>query len=430
MKNPITKVILVCAALSSPAHAADHTIIGISPHQSATEAEEHSKRLILQIAKELEPGDQVEVFDAYTIKSIASFSIAEGKSYGRIQQKLRANKAAVKAMVQFGRDSLEAGETPSGTLRVPKFLHYLSENGLVRADTNIILIGSPIFNDPLAAGHSMNQARVPSDGHISASQRVSPYGVRGIANAFDGARLAFSYEGFENWQKSTAHEYAVKRFWTLLFHEVGLNVVTFGQETDFAFKMLDQSGGRTAADYRLEQTDRLEMTAYVNQRVSVGSIFDRPLAGNPVNTADIDARDGVEIGLRWQCGSCDLDLYVQAHGAVKPLYFANDTSPDGKYYKDYRSAPVTNGYELVDLHGPVDIAQVSIAVNYYSGKAITQPVVFELFLAVDGLTFSREYRLDSAKGNKGAGRSTPLSATPQSAHWQVIRPTDILGLGG
>ncbi len=426
MKRYTSIAAISLAILTSPSFAANYTIIGISPYMAASGGDERAKKLILQIAEGLDAGDSVDVFDAFNIKSIASFSIAPEKNYKHIQQKLRANKSAVKSLVQFGRSKATKDKLPSGTLRIPKFLHFLSENGLVTPETKIILIGSPIFNDPLAKGYSMNKARVPSDGHIRASQRSSPFGMQETSKAFGGARIAFSYQGAENWQKSTAHEYAVKRFWTLLFRHAGLKVATFGKETGFAFKMLNKSTIGKAGNYRLEQSNKLEMIEFINRRVSRGSIFTRPIVTSPVDMADVNFAQGMEIGLRWKCAPCDLDLYVQAHERAAPLYFSKPKSPEGKYYKDYQRAPVTNGYELVDLKGRIDISKISIAVNYYGGRARKTPVEFELFISVDGLTFSRKYSFTAASGNKGAGRRKLLSATPQSPHWVVVRPHDII----
>lgn len=104
-------------------------------------------------------------------------------------------------------------------------------------------------------------------------------------------------------------------------------------------------------------------------------------------------------------------------------------SDEGFYHKDLKSAAeVTNGFETVTMKVPVDMNDMLIAINHFSGEAV-KGVSGEIRLAIGDKTYGKEFHIKSRKGDSGKGtRKTIEARSPANTNWLVIEPKKILGL--
>lgn len=159
------------------------------------------------------------------------------------------------------------------------------------------------------------------------------------------------------------------------------------------------------------------------------SIYDREIEGAPASNAETRHAGDVQIGIRWDCVNCDLDLYACPHPQAEVIYFGAMETQAGRLFKDYRQSPsISNGFETVSFHAPIDLDKLDLAVNFYGGAA-TSRVNGEIRIAIGAKTWARRFTFDVASGNGGGGVETlfKLDHAP-NAHWLKVNPLAVIGL--
>ena len=140
--------------------------------------------------------------------------------------------------------------------------------------------------------------------------------------------------------------------------------------------------------------------------------------------------ESLQIGIAWECESCDIDLYARPFPGAPVLYFGHTQSPQGRYWKDYTNSPLlTNGQETIGFTVPVDLRTLTLAVNFYRGEAPGR-AQGEIRIAVDDQTFALPFHLPAEIGNGGVGMASVLERSrATSTHWLVIDPMAVVGGG-
>lgn len=429
--NLLLLAMLLLLGVSSPASARD-IAIGLSPYLEAPAAERQVKSVLIFLTETLEPGDTCFIFDAYRVQSLGAFVVPSNPAYRHPKAKINYNKQVVNALLQFASAARkpQGGSEPTvtGAIRMPQALEFIGANYPTTQDSDVILLGSPLYDDPKDKIFTMSRNRIPGDGHLTHNRGNTPFGIRGQAAHLTKRRIHLAFQN-EDWRQSDNHGYFVHRFWTLFIEGQGGQLATFTSDLPTMFERLKTKALVPKHDYKLEPTDKLEMILVrppvVKQQTS---IYDRPLSITPPDAERVRQAMNVEVGLTWECGRCDLDL----HGLLSPehpaLSYLHLETPEGKYLKDWTISPrAMKGYETLAYHVQVDLNALFLAVNFYHGSA-PGGVKGEVRIHANGQTYARAFYISAQEGNGGLGRQETLTARRASnAGWLVIDPLEVIG---
>lgn len=316
----------------------------------------------------------------------------------------------------------------NGAVRLPQALRFIGTNYPVVQDSDLIILGSPLYDDPHEMAFTMRQNHIPGDGHLTKARSVTPYGIRGDNSLLAKRRVHLLFPD-ENWKQDDHHAYFVHRFWTLFVELQGGQLSSFTNDTPTLFQRLKNNAPSPNHGYKLEPTDKLEMILLrpptVKHRTS---IYERPLSTTPMPSNILRQASNVEVGISWQC-VCDLDLYGQLAPEQPALSFMNTRTPSGQYFKDWTNSPrAANGYETLAYDGPVDLKSLLLAVNFYNGKS-PGGVKGEIRISLNNQTYAKVFHISAQEGNSGLGREETLTARRASnAQWLVINALDVLGI--
>ncbi|NHK29403.1 hypothetical protein FF098_015920 [Parvularcula flava] len=422
-RNALAATVSILAFTICPARA-DSLAIGLSSSGSEELKKSEVSDTIRLLAETVRPGETGFVYNATTGELLCTFEVPDNKGYAAPKAKLNRNAACVRSLLLFAENAI--GSLDAGTIDLPEFLRLLARNASGAPVETIVIFGSPIFSDPLSPSLSMAGGRVPSDGHISTLRPNSSYSLSGFGKTLDGVAIHFSSEGY-SWIVNDEHEYLTRRFWSLSANALGAELVTFHSDRDQVIQRVESNVRQPAERYAVSDSDKLEM---IQVRIDNGPyipIYDRELSRENLSaTALADARK-VELGIRWDCPSCDIDLYARAFGGADILFFGQTRTREGIFHKDFvQGRDLMNGLETISFSAPIDLNDLLIAANFYAGDA-PQGISGEIRLAVDGQTYAGEFEILAKQGNRGA-ELTELLKAGQSPNdgWVVIDPVTIV----
>ncbi len=433
MKKLSVSLLFLLTLLSgaSPAPARDMAI-GLSPYLESSIAETQINSVLKFLAETLEPGDRCVLFDAYHVQTLGIFTVPDKAVYRQPKAKIQANRQAVGAMSQFARAAKKPhGENePSviGAIRIPQALRFIGQDYPAMQDFDVILLGSPIYDDPKEQAFTMRLNHVPGDGHLTKARSVTPFGIKGQDSLLAKRRVHIAF--LDNWKQDDRHAYQVERFWALFVEGQGGQLSSFTHDLPALFQRVKSNAPSPKHDYKVEITDKLEMILMrpptVKQQTS---IYERPISKASLPAGVLRQATHVEVGITWECGGCDLDLYGQRQPGATAIWFLNTQTSDGQYFRDFRTSPRSaNGYETLAYHVPVDLNHLLLAVNFYNGSS-PGGVKGEVRISLNGQTYAMPFHVLAQEGNGGVGRQETLSARrANNTAWLVIDPLEVLGI--
>lgn len=424
--------IFLLVGMVGPAPARE-LAIGFSPYVEAGLAEAQIKAVLLFLSETLEPGDRCLVFDAFHLQSIGMFSVPDKSVYGHPKAKIQANRPLVAALFQFAKAARRPqGETEpavAGAIRLPQALRFIGTDYPVTKDSDLILLGSPLYDDPKERDFTMRRNFIPGDGHLTRTRSTTPYGIKGQESLLANRRVHLAFPD-ETWKTGENYGYVVHRFWTLAIEGQGGQLVTFSNDLPTVFQRVKANAPSPRHDYKLEASDKLEMFQLRPPTVQhQASIYERPLSTVPVSAQTLRQATNVEVGITWECGSCDMDLYGKSGPQATALSYVTTQTPEGHYFRDWTRSPRSaNGYETLAYQVPVDLNSLLLAVNFYNGHS-SGGVKGELRISVNDQTYAKAFHITAQDGNGGAGREETLSFRRAiNANWLVIDPLEVLGV--
>ncbi len=393
-------------------------VVALSPHQAPEEAKAYVKSLIPFLVS-LDENDQVIFLDGYHLKTISKFIIPAGKTYHSPKARLAKNRKALAGLIQFSKSvSLPNGNlAPSVTqaVRLPQLLRHVAENYRPQDKLDVLVLGSPIYDDPKEPALSFVDAALPSDGHLKASRNQSPFGTKDMPDVLKNITLHLAFES-EDIFINDQHRYLLKRFWSLYLSQQGGILASFTADKTALFERIKSNIPAIKDNFTLGKETALEMIR-ISTSQSTTSIYERTISERPLAQHKIRTAHNVTIGLSWDCETCDLDLYARPFIGAEVLYFNHSTSDQGVHWKDYKSSPKqSRAFETIEFKVPLDLRQLQIVVNFYKGSA-PQGVKAKLRLSVDGQVFAKSFVLKATAGNKSKGvRETfRIGRSPNSA---------------
>lgn len=178
----VLSFLLVLFGMSVQVSARDMAI-GFSPHLEAGVAEAQTNAVLKFLAETLEPGDRCILFDAYHVQTLGTFAVPDKAVYRQPKAKIQANRQAVGAMIQFARTAKtphgEGEPSVVGAIRLPQALRFIGQDYPVIQDTDVILLGSPLYDDPKEKAFTMRLNHVPGDGHLTKARSLTPMASKG-----------------------------------------------------------------------------------------------------------------------------------------------------------------------------------------------------------------------------------------------------------
>lgn len=414
MKYSLLLSAALSLCISSTAIAKDY-LLALSPHQYTKDAKDQIKTLV-PFLTELEEGDKVTIIDGHNIKTIGEFIIPPGKTYHSPKARIAKNRTTMAALIQFARSS----RGQEDYIHIPNIMRHAA---LVAADKpalEVIIIGSPLHNNFADFKFSMYLGRFPSDGHIRASRKASPYGTKGYESALKNVRVHFGIKQEQN-LVDDRRKYIVERFWTLYIEAMGGKLVSF--TSDLPTLLSRAKSGVTAPDHGfiLEETDKLEMINTYGS--SIGYIFSQPPSSDL--SVDLTKSYDVKLGLSWRCTACDFDLYATlGNVAETPVSYKNTSTSFGNHWKLTDARNGAHFAEAISFKDDVTLKDITIAVNLYSGF-VSDAEEAELRLSVDGKVYARSLIFSNLSGNNGAGVDTAIrNGQSRTSKTIIIRPAD------
>lgn len=430
--KPLLITLTLCLSLAS--HSIAHSrelIVAVSPYTDSAAATAQAKN-ILKFLTELEPGDHATLIDGYNLNLLGEFTVPDDPKYRSPKARLTINRQAVSALLGFAKASQAQGNTGepypsvSGALRFPQLMRYIGENFATSEATDVVVIGSPLYEDRDTPALSMTDERFPGDGHLYRSVGETPYGATGNPSLLTNLNIHVAYgEGLPG---SERHDHAVTRYWTLFAQQQGGTLSRFVRDLPTLLRQVIRQAPPVKHDYSPERSDKLEIIRLAPVEM-MQSIYERPVTTDPLPVAIARRAEQVQVGISWACNTCDLDLYAQPHPGAALLYYGNTQTPQGHYWKDYTQSPkATNGQETIAFSVSLDLRALRLALNFYSGSD-AGGAKGEIRLSVDGKTYALPFHIQATQGNGGAGVSEVIEAgKSNSQHTLLIDPLSIVGL--
>jgi hypothetical protein len=317
-------LLLTLFGMANQAPARDMAI-GLSPYQNADVAEKQIKSLVEFLAESLEPGDRCMLFDAYHVQTLGIFAVPDKAVYRQPKAKVQANRQVVAAMIQFARTAKrpDGDGEPSviGAIRIPQALRFIGQDYPVMQDSDVILLGSPLYDDPKDQPFSMRPNHIPGDGHLTKARSVTPYGIKGQDSLLAKRRVHIAF--LDNWQQDDHHSYFVQRFWTLFVEGQGGQLSSFTHDLPALFQRVKSNAASPKHDYKVEATDKLEMILMRPPTIKrQTSIYERPVSTTPLPPGVLRQASRVEVGITWECGACDSTYTASVSRVRRPFGFS------------------------------------------------------------------------------------------------------------
>jgi hypothetical protein len=416
--------VLVSLVLALPASARD-LIFGLSPYQDRAAVQKQVEQTLLHAATHLQSGETALFFDAANVRLLGTFVVPSGKNSDNPRTRLQANRPLIGALKPFV-DGAEPVPGRIGQIDLPGFLRML-RGSYAKANTAVLVIGSPIADDSRAPSVSMRGARVPGDGHIAATAGQSPYGTAGLPGTLDGMDLFFGLIGAE-WAVSPAHAFQVERFWTLSAEAHGVQMAFFGDDLATLYRLIGQDSAERTHPKPLVPTDKLEMLSFAPDNGSVPPLYQVAPEETPAPAPIWQNATSVTVGATWD-QNVDVDLYVRPSPQADVIYYGNANTTAGRLFKDVTVRPGT-AFETVSLSGrSIDLSAMQIALNFYGGGTASSGVTGELRIAVGDQVWAAPFHISAVRGNKGAGAETALveQIVPNDA-WILMDPLRVMGV--
>lgn len=428
MKRLLISCAAFLSALATPA-VADDMIVALTPFAASPETARRDAVQLLQfLTQEIEPGESALLLDAHAANAICEFVVPDKPAYKHEKTKLAYNAPCISTLLKRAEKATQSAPV-AGSIDLPDLLRFIGGNYPAVRETDVLIFGSPLFDDPREPSVSMAYGHVPGDGHLNAPASASPYSaVSPTLLAHLRVHLVAPDAG---WAVNREHEFFVRRLWTLFIEKQGGSLVTFTNDPQTAFARIRAEGASSSGEFQNADETKLEMIPIRRDTGARTPIHQRPLAQTPPSIAERRAASNVEIGITWDCARCDLDLYARPWRGAEVLHWNHTNSPEGQFFKDFRHSPqITKGLETIEFIAPLDIDRLIIAVNLYQGSPPAGVASGEIRISIGERTYAAPFSLPASSGNKGEGAAALFaSGSPSSSPgWIVIDAASVLGL--
>ncbi|MEL6209429.1 MAG: hypothetical protein AAFR44_04480, partial [Pseudomonadota bacterium] len=269
--------------LAASAAAARPAVVALAPAASPEMRRDIAERTAFYLARTVEPGESAELLDASTGDVLATFSVPDRAVYAAERAKLKANPTAMRALkVYMSTDPMP--DVHEGAIDLPGLLRAIGERNPADTTTDLVSWGSPVHHDPRMPAFSMQDARVPGDGHFSRSRAETPYAAAGESGRLTNYRLHFGRLG-DDPAVNEAHGYFLEQYLGKSVAARGGVLVSYESDPKTLYRIASGSVTAPTNHYVVERTDKLEMMAFGTSAPAVTPERSRPIHERSVTDA-------------------------------------------------------------------------------------------------------------------------------------------------
>ena len=411
MKTIFSILIVLSLSMSSNAKT-----LYIVPTQNQPNTDKQAQvKQVLEFLTTLEAGDTAYLFDGTSLQSIGEFEVPNDPNYKSKKLLVKHNGRAIAAFLKWGKSPVPSEIPINYSVLIPQVLSHIARNKPEGVPVDVLILGSPLYTDEHNAAFNMGDNIYPSDGHLQSPRTETPFGVDD-KDLMTGMRLHIHYP--EQMLTNTRYKEFIERFWALYMHAQSGELVSFTTDMPTVLDRIKRNAKAPHRDLTMESTSKAEM---IRLRVDkpMQTIYERPVSTAPMSETSTKAANGVELGLTWSnCPACDLDVYAVPFSGADVLYFGRTQTPEGTLLKDFRSSPsAINGYETILFNVPVDLSELRVVVNFFSGHA-PEGVKGTLRIAANGQTYAYHFHINATDGHGGTdvekAFNTGKSTSPQT----------------
>ena len=397
-------------------------LIGLSPYTPAAQANTQAKHISQFLIKTLKVGDNATIYDAWHLRTVATFHGPKNRAYAHPRTILKTNGTAIAKLRRFVSTSRvpHGSNEPlvRGAVNLPQFLRMLGQYRTSTGPIEVLIFANPLYDHPKSRAFSMANGRVPGFGHLFHSSTATIYGVDNL-KLLSEMRVHFAYPD-ARWSQHPHHAIYVERFWRHFISRQGGSFVTFTGDPTLLFSRVRSKAPAPQHNDKIVPSKKLEML-FIQKPKLTSAIFQQSATIHAPQPEKIQKARNTLFSTRWDCAQCDMDIYVKPTKTSQALYFGHTKTSEGRYQKDFVNAPPASGYETVTLSNkPINLTRTLVAINFYDGHA-PKGVQGELRILLDGEVYSYHFKIAATQGNKGRG-NTQVLATGRSTgpHWLVI----------
>ena len=418
---------LLCFGTVTKAQA-KNLIIGMSPVLKAQDGKRQMVQVLRFLSENLEAGEHANIFDAENRRFLGTFKKPTETKYASPKALLQYNRrvaGSLKSLYQKDHPDLQGGLEAS--VKIPQFLNFLAQNYAPLTDTDIVILGSPIYVDLENPLWDMRGGKFAGDGHFSTEPHKSVFSAMSKETYLEGARIHILFPN-KDWEINDSYRHYITRMWTLFIEAQGGELSSFTDDASTFWMRVRNSAGALPHNFKREHTDKLETFEMKPSQRKWKSIHERELTTTSPSKNALNFADDVEIGISWTCDVCDLDIYVRPNHVADVLYFGNTKTAEGLYHKDFVNSPkAVKGYETVSFKDTVVLRDTFIAINWYCGES-PSGVKGEIRLAIGNETYGLPFHIHGTSGSGGHERDTVLNTgKAANSQWIIIKPQKILG---
>ncbi|MEP0175032.1 MAG: hypothetical protein ABJH28_10240 [Paraglaciecola sp.] len=410
--------LLVYIATVSSVSASDIALV-ISPYHSPDNGKVIFKTAY-NVFKGLELGDTLIVYNGNDASIVATLDVPNRPAFEYEKVRAKANKAELGKLKSFT-SSLNQGKRTLGAMDTPRVLADIARFQPNVSD--IMLMGSALYDNPHHKQMDMTQSGVPSDGVVSASAASSVFGTKG-RHYLRGKRIHWVLP--EPLNNSLHHE-AVMRFSHVYIHALGGDLVSFTTNHTAVTQLLLNKATPLDFIYTLDKSGVLEMRIIQEASVNTRTEPQNIQRVNVQTTAPVATSYPVTLGIEWEGEGVDLDIYAQPQGG-QVLYFGQTQSKQGVHVKDQRTGNnnSTRFYERIDLK-PVDINTLKVAINIYDAPPSESELRGILRINYQRQSYQTPFTFKLAHGgNRGADINQTLSIGSDTQFSQLFNVREIM----
>ena len=308
------------------------------------------------VLEDLSRGDRLTVYDATKREVVAEILVPDQKAFDH--KRVRERQFS-KYLAAFGFYLKMAHGSGDGApyMSVPAFLEFLAthhrDGGGSVEPLHVLVIGSAVNRDPKHPDLAFDDGYFPSDGHIRASRRESPFGTAEMGGFLKSVSVHFLYTDAESVWTNPLHKRRVWRFWHMLVKAQGGSMPSFNSDPVTAFKRLTNRNATPRYDFSYDGTVNKVTMLRARRRLDIGFLDDHPWLGENAiieTTPPPSVIGQLKLGIRWPCIRCNIDIYTRSSTDSEWLYFGNTRTDDGMFYKDWQESPDTvNGLEVIEF---------------------------------------------------------------------------------
>lgn len=419
MKNFILIFTFLFASLQV---MANDTLVVLSPVMGNQQAKQ-SYKSIRGVYFNLSPNSSLTVINGMTGKTLMYIKLPDKDAYNDPKAKYNFEPFRWIELKKFFKAmplSSNGIQATSGQLDIPRLMNQVER---YQGISELIIIGSPLYDIATNPKMSMKSELVPSDGYLLNTARNNVFRTQGFEARLTNIRMHWLL--FDALPRQV-HNDAVQRFWHHYLARQGASLVSFNNDVELMLRLYKTKAPAMALPDRLATKSKLEMQAIEDISVSI-NLYDSPISKAILPLETVVGKQVVTVGISWQSPKVDFDIHAKPLQGER-LYFEHQTSTQGQFYKGkIQHTKDTTRHETIVFHVPINTKRLLLALNLYSIDGdLKLPITGEIRIKLQEQVYAHPFYFQVNNGNLGADTETAIKTGQATAYTKLFRIKDII----